>query len=495
MSTSSISPAAFKITQVGINALTAAGHQGLKVSITTFKLGSAYGYTPALGDTSLHGGVVYTSQPAAWNMLSESSRDVVCKVPATAGPFAYGEIGLYLEDGTLFALAAFGSLQVKSSAMSGIANALTFHCVLDVGANPAVIQVIAGTAGVVANVGNTHFVTGPDLMPGKPNALIVTEPVNGSNSLFMTYSNYNQWNVQNYLQVASGTVTALSADKKTVTSVAFSELASTTLAGDYLLQDMVGNVRVVAYAEPGEVVLTYPIAGLNVGDTVLCLSRATSLSDFIALEDQVAENNAEQTQALNAATQQMGEALAAMDAQLAAATGTLTAGQASATSSQTAAFNTFQATITSQVATETSRATAAETAETARATAAEQSLATQAANNFGRGQQWYNYIAYSLIDSWPLYSQQDRLVNVGYTNTTQKPIMVAISVQLSGATISLAIGGVVVQTVSGGSTINANTGFSYQCLTGVVPPGIGYIVATTEYFPGKAFVTNWVELR
>lgn len=494
MSTSSISPASFKITQAGLNAVTAAGHQGLSVAITTFKLGSAYGYTPALGDTALHGGIVYSSQPTAWNMLSESSRDVVCKVPASAGPFAYGEIGLFLDNGTLFALASFGSLQVKSSAMSGIANALTFHCVLDIGANPAVIQVIAGTAGVVANVGNSHFVTGPDLMPGKPNALIVTEPVNGSNSLFMTYSNYNQWNVQNYLQVASGTVTAISPDKKTITSVAFSELSDTTLAGDYLLQDMLGNVRVVAYATPGEAVLTYPVASLNVGDTILCLSRSTSLSDFIALEDLVAQNNAEQTQAMNSATQQMSEAIDAMEAQLAAATGTLTSGQTSATASQTAAFNTFQASVTAQIASETTRATAAESAETARATTAEQSLATQAASNFGRDQQWYSYIAFTWFDTFPMYTLQDRLADVSYFNTTQKPIMVAISLRMAGATASLVIGGVVVQDNAGGVTTGGSGAYAnveYMNLVGVVPPGAGYSVATTD----KAIITKWTELR
>lgn len=311
MATSStIAPSAFTITQVGLNAAMLAQGQGLSVSITDFTLGTGYNYVPGLDDTIIHGEVVYTSQPSSWNMLSETTRDIVCIVPATAGPFTFGEIALYLSDGTLFALAAFKDLQTKASAASGVANALTFHCVLNVGMSPSVIQVITGTPGVIEVLGSTNNVTGQRFLPGQPDALIVMEAVNGNNSLFLTAANEMQWNVANYLQVDSGILSAVSNAGLTLESPAFNLMDASFLPGDFLVQDMLGNVRVIASGSPGVANLTYPVTGLSAGATVMLLARETTLSDYIFLETVIEQKDKAQTDALNSAISLLTQTLA-----------------------------------------------------------------------------------------------------------------------------------------------------------------------------------------
>jgi hypothetical protein len=311
MATSStIAPSAFTITQAGLNAAMLAQGQGLSISITRFTLGTGYNYTPGLNDTIIHGTEVYSDAPSSWNMLSEITRDIVCIVPATAGPFTFGEIALYLSDGTLFALAAFGALQTKASAASGVANALTFHCVLNIGMSPSVIQVITGTPGVIEVVGSTNNVTGQRFLPGQPDALIVMEAVNGNNSLFLTASNGMQWNVANYLQVDSGILASVENDGVTLNGPAFNLMDAAFLPGDFLMQDMLGNVRVIASGSPGVANLTYPITGLAAGATVMLLARETTLSDYVFLETVIEQKDKAQTDALNSAISLLTQTLA-----------------------------------------------------------------------------------------------------------------------------------------------------------------------------------------
>ena len=335
---STIAPSAFQITQIGINAAALAGKQGISLSIAKFVLATGNGYTPSLSDINYHGTSVYNGVPSSWNMLSDTSRDIVCVVPAAAGPFTYGEIALFLDDGTLFALAVFQDLQTKASTASGVANALTFHCVLNFGASPSVIQVITGTPGAIEVLGSTNNVTGQAYLPGKPTALIVMEPVNGNSSLFLTAANGTQWNVAGYLQVDSGTVTAVNNNGISLDSTAFNVIDPNFIPGDFLIQDMNGNVRVVTGGYPGTAHLTYPISSMSVGQVVMLLAREITVSDYVALEVMIEQKDANQTYALNSAIEQVNAVLnqaitgvtttlasekAILDADIAAAVNTL----------------------------------------------------------------------------------------------------------------------------------------------------------------------------
>jgi hypothetical protein len=167
--------------------------------------------------------------------------------------------------------------------------------------SPSVIQVITGTPGVIEVVGSTNNVTGQRFMPGQPDALIVMEAVNGNSSLFLTASNTMQWNVANYLQVDSGILSSVANNGYTLHGPAFNLMDPSFLPGDFLVQDMLGNVRVIASGSPGVANLTYPITGLAAGATVMLLSRETTLSDYVFLETVIEQKDQAQTDALNSA--------------------------------------------------------------------------------------------------------------------------------------------------------------------------------------------------
>jgi hypothetical protein len=75
-----------------------------------------------------------------------------------------------------------------------------------------------------------------------------------------------------------------------------------------------------------------------------------------------------------------------------------------------------------------------------------------------------------------------RTGNVTYTNTTGKPIMVSIVIQLVNSSMGLNIGGVAIQALG-----ESGSAPGYVC--GIVPNGIGYSVST------PSSISTWSELR
>jgi phage-related tail fiber protein len=103
----------FIMTTAGLAAATAATPSGPYVHIVEFRLGSGVGYTPIQADSGLRGTLLYSGVPRSYTMVAGDTGNFICEVPSTAGPFMYGEIGLYLPGGVLFALASFPQLQQK----------------------------------------------------------------------------------------------------------------------------------------------------------------------------------------------------------------------------------------------------------------------------------------------------------------------------------------------------------------------------------------------
>lgn len=93
-----------------IGQLTDAGVAALQgstlVTITQAKLGDAYNYIPAQSDTDLHGNLVWTDTPSAPMAVNANIVRWSVFLDANVGPFQFGEVGLYLPNGDLFALFA-----------------------------------------------------------------------------------------------------------------------------------------------------------------------------------------------------------------------------------------------------------------------------------------------------------------------------------------------------------------------------------------------------
>lgn len=259
-------PTPFQITQAGINAAVAANAMGLSITIANFKLATGFGYNPNLGTTELLGAVVFTGVPSASNILALSTRDIICVVPAVSGPFLFGEIGIFLTDGTLFAVSTYSELQEKSTtAVTGSANSFTFHCLLNMGLAPSVVQVITSNSGFATEYANTGMISGPGTLIDTPNVVVCHESTFGGDNLFLSKVSPTRWMLHNFSKVGSGILTAVSANKMQITSEVFNSTLVTpgAPAGTYVVQDSIGNVRVVTAitnnASGGTLTLSYPI--------------------------------------------------------------------------------------------------------------------------------------------------------------------------------------------------------------------------------------------
>ena len=121
----------FVVTNAGLEAAINAEQQGLKVVINKFTIGTGYGYEPSVVDTDLHGNMLYSGEPAKYRYVSPNTRLFVCQLPPEIGPFEFGEIGLWMENGVLFALCSFDQPIAKySSIESTISSSVTFNCIL-----------------------------------------------------------------------------------------------------------------------------------------------------------------------------------------------------------------------------------------------------------------------------------------------------------------------------------------------------------------------------
>lgn len=102
-----------------IISLTDAGIAALQSAVTplilqSYKLGSAYGYIPATTDTDIHGTLIYQGAPSAPVVINANVVKYQFYLDFTLGPFDFGEFGLYMQNGDLFALATGNSLISKT---------------------------------------------------------------------------------------------------------------------------------------------------------------------------------------------------------------------------------------------------------------------------------------------------------------------------------------------------------------------------------------------
>lgn len=132
----------FLITDLGLAVASVAKPQGPYIHITSFKIGSGFGYTPQETDPGLNGNLLFTGQPTTYSNIGNNTIDIVLQIPPEAGPFDFGEVGVFLEDGTMFAKAVFDTPQTKFSSLgTNVVNSYTFHCLLKLQQSVSVFQI------------------------------------------------------------------------------------------------------------------------------------------------------------------------------------------------------------------------------------------------------------------------------------------------------------------------------------------------------------------
>lgn len=120
----------FGLSDVGLDAATVAASTGPKIEITSFALtDSLVPFDKSVANPP--GNLLYTGSVYAVQFYDDNTADVICKIPTSAGPFQFGDIRLYLSDGTYFARAVYTSLQDKlSQVVNGVGSVWTYHCLI-----------------------------------------------------------------------------------------------------------------------------------------------------------------------------------------------------------------------------------------------------------------------------------------------------------------------------------------------------------------------------
>jgi hypothetical protein len=133
------------ITDAGLEAASKATPQGPFIHITSFEIGSAYGYTPTTSQTSIQGNLLFggpNTHPTSYQPIGNNTLDILCIIPPEAGPFEFGEVALFLDDGTMFAIAVFDTPQTKFSSLgTNVISSYTLHCLLKLQQSTAIFQV------------------------------------------------------------------------------------------------------------------------------------------------------------------------------------------------------------------------------------------------------------------------------------------------------------------------------------------------------------------
>lgn len=142
MSTPSLGTPLLLITNAGLAAASIAMPEGPYIHITSFEIGSAYGYEPQPTDTGINGNLLFTGTPTSYEYIGNNTLNIICEIPPDAGPFQFGEVALFLDGGVMFAKGVFAEPQVKYSSLgTNVVSSYTFNCLLKLEQSVAVFQI------------------------------------------------------------------------------------------------------------------------------------------------------------------------------------------------------------------------------------------------------------------------------------------------------------------------------------------------------------------
>ena len=271
-----------QLTNAGQAALDA--NEGV-VTITSFQIGSGHGYVPQPTDTGIHGTSLFTGVPTNPVKITANVVQYTGIMDATVGPFSYGEIGLYMADGTLFALAANSTLITK--ALGDEARIDMYVSIISPNYEMWLSLVESNNPFRMAVLG------APDQLPASkdasPNCYVITGAADDQ-SAFMAYTNrYGWWNFDAY-DFASGastevTITAVSASSVTIARSDYDARMNPTTIGDVIIEFVSGPAYSFAryvrdvIVQTNDVVLDFvsPFSILPVvGDTLVYFVRRQS---------------------------------------------------------------------------------------------------------------------------------------------------------------------------------------------------------------------------
>jgi len=225
------------LTTAGIAALT----NSIPPVLTAFKLGSGVNFTPSVSDTDIHGSVVNTGAPSEATIINPNLLRYTIVVDPTAGPFNFGEVGLYLAGNVLFALGSFSTLQHKEPSSNLVTGGnLKIDCYVTVIGNS--YAVLADATNTVGNV-NLPVLSSVDALPSPSDTNYNTYVCLTNIDQYVTTlatAEGNFWSFTGYESVRL-TAAITSASNSYVNTG--SDCGSVSYAGEVILQFVSGSHR------------------------------------------------------------------------------------------------------------------------------------------------------------------------------------------------------------------------------------------------------------
>lgn len=238
----------FVISDAGNAAATIATPAGPYIHITQFKVTDAFNWTPNGTETVLPGTVKYIGGVTNYYIVDYDTIELILFMDGTVGPFNFGTIGIYLQDGTLFATSAFDTLQEKIKAVGNQGGTQwRIRARLKLARASVVCQVNVITSNQVLEVSTWPFLVTPANQVGNANMAILTGESNTVGQSIMVFKDSaNEWVINDYHQIAQGdtgtggTIGTASVTHASLSNVSF-ELPQTN--SRYLIKFPDGDIR------------------------------------------------------------------------------------------------------------------------------------------------------------------------------------------------------------------------------------------------------------
>jgi hypothetical protein len=257
------------------------------IELSTFELGSAFGYIPEPTDTNIHGSLIYTGEPSSFLVINANVVKYSAYLDYDLGPFNFGELGLYTADGTLFALATASALITKQPESAGVytGNSIRLDIYLSiVGQNYSMWLDYASS--------NNNFqmavLQTPDTLPqpqnATPNAYIITGATSQQSSFLAYTSQTGLWNFDcyQYANQAAASITAFTPNSITISQSQYVPGMNPAYLGATIIEfssgALYGICRYVSNVtlSGGNAILTFDTPLMMtpaLGDTVLAFGR------------------------------------------------------------------------------------------------------------------------------------------------------------------------------------------------------------------------------
>lgn len=221
-----MSSTGFLVTQAGLAAATVANPGGPYIHITEFRCGSGVNYTPPgyvpgvspTTQTALQGTTLYTSTAASYTVIDADTVELLLLIPASVSSFNFGEVGIYLEDGTLFAICVFDLLQSHIHAVGNQAGTnWKIRARLKLAQIPAICNVTTLVSQSLLEVPNWQSLIRPVDQPGGANAAIVHDNNSSDDPVLVIRDVDNEWGLVGYSRQLLGSTADGGASATTTT--------------------------------------------------------------------------------------------------------------------------------------------------------------------------------------------------------------------------------------------------------------------------------------